>query len=128
MNARKQKPRYRKCRRNPNRKNLYECRRAYSKAEANFALNKRRKKLTTSIVLATATLISVLFLVYAFVQKLEADNQKLVAERMREEALKQKSEAVFEKKRAIEALTRVNNQLVSTLQELEKCRNSKSNK
>lgn len=33
----------------------------------------------TSIVMSLATLLSVLFLVYAFVQKLEADKQKEIA-------------------------------------------------
>jgi WD40 repeat protein/energy-coupling factor transporter ATP-binding protein EcfA2 len=33
----------------------------------------------TALVLATATIISVLFLIYAFIQKLEADNQREVA-------------------------------------------------
>ena len=53
----------------------------------------KRKKIMTSIVLTMATLISVLFLVYAFVQKLEADKQRALAVEAMEEANKQRTEA-----------------------------------
>src|SRR5688572_33137471 len=52
-----------------------------------------RKKITTGIVLAMATVISVLFLVYAFVQKLEADKQRALAVEATKEAEKQRTEA-----------------------------------
>jgi len=41
----------------------------------------------TALVLATATVISVLFLIYAFVQKLEADNQRKEADSQRDRAI-----------------------------------------
>ncbi len=66
----------------------------YSKKE--FETEQRIKELeqkrklqrarTTALVLATATIISVLFLIYAFVQKLEADNQRIAADIARVEA------------------------------------------
>jgi WD40 repeat protein len=69
----------------------------------------------TALVLATATIISVLFLIYAFVQKLEADrNFKLAedrriesdklrvdAENARDEATKAKNNAIESEKRAL---------------------------
>ena len=97
----------------------------YSKKE--FETEQRIKELeqkrklqrarTTALVLATATIISVLFLIYAFVQKLEADNQRIEADNARieadklrvkaeelfKEAEKQRIAAVAAEKRAIEA-------------------------
>lgn len=71
----------------------------------------------TALVLATATIISILFLIYAFVQKLEADaNFKLAevrriesdnlrkdAEKARDEATDAKNKAVESEKRAVAA-------------------------
>jgi hypothetical protein len=48
----------------------------------------------TALVLATATIISVLFLIYAFLQKLEADKQKIIAQQQSIEAQKQRDIAV----------------------------------
>lgn len=53
----------------------------------------KRKNMRTSIVLAMATLISILFLIYAFMQKLEADKQRALAVASMEEANKQRAEA-----------------------------------
>ena len=47
----------------------------------------KRKKIKTSIVLTMATLISVLFLMYAFVKKLEAEKQTKIATKQRELAI-----------------------------------------
>jgi C4-dicarboxylate-specific signal transduction histidine kinase len=67
----------------------------------------RRKKIMTSIVLTMATLISVLFLVYAFMQKQEADKQramvveaKMEADHQREEAVKMRLTAEYAKMEA----------------------------
>lgn len=61
----------------------------------------------TALVLATATIISILFLIYAFVQKLEADDAKVKAQAAEKEAVKnlelaeaQKKIALAEKERA----------------------------
>lgn len=87
----------------------------YSKKE--FETEQRIKELeqkrklqrarTTALVLATATVISVLFLIFAFVQKLEADDQRekaVIAQEAAEknylEAEKQKAAALVEKERA----------------------------
>lgn len=52
----------------------------------------------TALVLATATIISILFLIYAFIQKLEAD--KNLAESQRQEKLAKDATAVAEQQRA----------------------------
>ena len=53
----------------------------------------KRKKIMTSIVLTGATVISVLFLTYAFIQKLEADKQREFAIMAKMEADQQRAEA-----------------------------------
>lgn len=71
----------------------------------------------TALVLATATIISVMFLIYAFVQKLQADenyklaevrriesdNLRVEAEKARDEATIAKNKAVESEKRAVAA-------------------------
>jgi WD40 repeat protein len=52
----------------------------------------------TALVLATATIISILFLIYAFIQKLEAD--KNLAESIKQEQLAKAATAVAEQQRA----------------------------
>jgi hypothetical protein len=58
----------------------------------------------TALILATATVISILFLIYAFVQKLEADNQKELAqanliESQRQEKLAKEAQVIAEEQR-----------------------------
>ncbi len=58
----------------------------------------------TALVLATATIISVLFLIYAFIQKLEADKQTVIAqanliESQRQEKLAKEAQAIAEEQR-----------------------------
>lgn len=57
---------------------------------------KRARK--TALVLATSTIVSILFLIYAFLQKLEADAQSKRAEEYRVEAVLAKEEAEKQKK------------------------------
>lgn len=64
----------------------------------------------TALVLATATIISILFLIYAFVQKLQADeNYKLAEQRriesdnLRKDAEKARDEATDAKNKAVES-------------------------
>jgi len=93
----------------------------YSKKE--FETEQRIKELeqkrklqrarTTALVLATATIISILFLIYAFVQKLEADDQRekaVLAQKQAEDnyllAEEQRKIALVEKEKA-EAAQRV---------------------
>ena len=52
------------------------------------------RKIMSSVVLTLATLISVLFLVYAFMQKQEADMQRKAAETAKMEADIQRAEAM----------------------------------
>lgn len=85
----------------------------YSKKE--FETEQRIKELeqkrklqrarTTALVLATATIISILFLIYAFVQKLEADDARQQAEvnlieSQRQEKLAKEAQAFAELQRA----------------------------
>lgn len=53
----------------------------------------------TAIVLGVAALIAILFFVFAYLQKIDADNNRILAEKGRVEAEKQKS--IAEKERAI---------------------------
>jgi len=56
-----------------------------------------RRARVTAIVLGIAALIAILFFVFAYLQKIEADNNRLLAEKGRQEAEKQKS--IAEKER-----------------------------
>jgi type II secretory pathway component PulC len=51
--------------------------------------DEKKRKMVSSILLTLATLLSVLFLVYAFVQKLEADHLRVEAENLRVESVRQ---------------------------------------
>lgn len=57
----------------------------------------------TALVLATATIISILFLIYAFVQKLEADRQRDLAVVLQKQAEDAKLAAQESEKRAVAA-------------------------
>jgi hypothetical protein len=58
--------------------------------QSNF---EKKQKIKTAIVLTLATVVSILFLVYAFMQKLEADKQRSMAVAAQQEAEKQRGEA-----------------------------------
>ena len=58
--------------------------------QSNF---EKKQKMRTAIVLTLATIISLLFLVYAFMQKLEADKQRAIAVAEKMEADQQRAEA-----------------------------------
>ena len=49
----------------------------------------KKRKMASSILFTLATLLSVLFLVYAFVKKTEADKFRVEAENLRVEAVRQ---------------------------------------
>ena len=51
----------------------------------------KKRKIKTTIVLTLATLISLLFLVYAFIKKLEADKQREIAVIEKMEAERQRT-------------------------------------
>jgi choline-glycine betaine transporter len=92
----------------------------------------KRKQLRTSIVLALATLLSVLFLVYAFIQKLEADKQaelatemKMEAERQRAEADKHRLTAEHERHQAMAARDEAERQRALAEEALANCQKSK---
>lgn len=92
----------------------------------------KRKKLITAIVLSVATFISVLFLVYAFMQKLEADKNstlarllkieadlfRVEAERLRDLADKQRIESEVSRAEA-------DRQRLMALEALENCKKNK---
>lgn len=67
----------------------------------------------TALVLATATIISVLFLIYAFIQKLEADNQREVAVKAQLEAEKNFKEAEIQRQAAVEAKNEADKQRIA---------------
>lgn len=92
----------------------------------------KRRKLTTAITLALATLLSVLFLVYAFVKKLEADalrieaqEQRVEAEKQREEAVKQRLTAEYSRHAAELVREEAEKQSLLAHEALENCRKSK---
>jgi preprotein translocase subunit SecF len=69
----------------------------------------KRKKMMTSIVLTMGTLMSILFLIYTFMQKLEADKQteiavkaKMEADRNRIEAETMRITAEYHQKQAVQ--------------------------
>ncbi|MBL6445902.1 High-affnity carbon uptake protein Hat/HatR [Fulvivirga sp. 29W222] len=66
----------------------------------------------TALILASATVISIMFLIYAFIQKAEADSERLKAEQNKNEALAQESIAKENEKRA-----KVNEELARKEQE-----------
>ena len=57
----------------------------------------------TALVLATATIVSILFLIYAFIQKLAADEQRDLAVKLQQEAVAAKNAADIAKNDAIKA-------------------------
>src|SRR5688572_12642477 len=88
----------------------------------------KRKKLMTAVVLLLSTLISVLFLVYAFIQKTEADKNanlsiqlKIQADQMRVEAERQRIEAVYAQRQAIAAREEADKQRALAMEALENC-------
>lgn len=85
----------------------------------------KRKKIITSVVLAIATLVSVLFLVYAFMQKLEADQLRIEAEQFRMEAERQKTIAEQNEAMAMASRAEAERQRALAEQALEDCRKSK---
>ncbi|GEM_PF-2368119 len=85
----------------------------------------KRKQLTTAIVLALATLLSVIFLLYAFIQKLEADKQTALAIEMRMEAEKQREEAERQRLMAEYQKMEAEKQRVLALEALANCEKSK---
>ena len=58
--------------------------------QSNF---EKKQKVRTSIILTLATVISILFLFYAFKQKLEAERQRDIATVLKEEAMKSREQA-----------------------------------
>lgn len=69
-------------------------------------LEQKRKLQRTrivAIVLGSAVIICILFLIYAFVQKAEADTQRLLAQNKTQEALEAKARAEINERRAKEA-------------------------
>jgi len=94
--------------------------------------NEKKRKMVSSILLALATLLSVLFLVYAFVQKLEADAQRekaVVAQQQAEESFveaeRQRRIALEEKQKAEIAKLEADRQRAIAQQALEDCKKTK---
>ena len=85
----------------------------------------KRSKLKTFIVLSLATFISVLFLVYAFIQKLEADKQKEVSVQFIVEAQKQREEAEKQRAMAFAAQKEADKQRVLAIEALKNCEKNK---
>ncbi len=88
-----------------------------------------RRARATAIILGIAAIIAILFFVYAYLQKIDADKnlveaniQKSEAKKQQAEAEIQKSAAIFSQKQAEKAKNqaeKLNNQLQSTLKQLQ---------
>ena len=79
----------------------------------------------TALVLATATIISILFLIYAFIQKLEADKQTELAkanliESQRQEKLAKEAQALAEEQRKVADAARIEAQKQQKIAEEQK--------
>jgi cytochrome c-type biogenesis protein CcmH/NrfG len=85
----------------------------------------KRKRLVTAMVLALATLLSVLFLLVAFVQKQVADKSRVEAENQRMEAERQAELAQQSRIAAEHAQLQARQQLEQALAELENCKKEK---
>lgn len=85
----------------------------------------KRKKVVTAVVLAISTLISVLFLIYAFMQKLEADAQREIAVQLKVEAEKQREMAEVNRKVAEYAQREAEVQRKKAEEALAECQKSK---
>jgi len=84
-----------------------------------------RRTRATAIILGIAFLVAILFFVFAYLQKIEADEKTLFAEQQQQEAQRQKEEAKIQQERAEEQTKIVNQQkerIQGTLDELEKQR------
>ena len=90
--------------------------------DSNF---EKKRKVRTAIVLTISTLVSVLFLIYAFVQKLEADKQREIAVKSQLEAEVQRAAA--ERQREVAEYQRMlaEKSALEAAKALEECRNSK---
>lgn len=85
----------------------------------------KRKKVMTSIILTLSTIISILFLIYAFMQKLEADMQRKAAEEARIEAEHQRTEAEKMRLTAEYAKAEAEKQRALAVEALAACEKSK---
>lgn len=92
----------------------------------------KKRKMVSSILLTLATLLSVLFLVYAFMQKLEADAQRekaVVAQQQAEESFaeaeRQRQIALEEKEKAEIAKLEAERQQAIAQQALDDCKKTK---
>lgn len=85
----------------------------------------KRRKLMTGVMLSISTFISVLFMVYAFIQKQEADYQKEAAVKAQIEA--EKNFMLAEEQRSIAQAAQVEaeQQRALALQALEDCKKTK---
>jgi Flp pilus assembly protein TadB len=85
----------------------------------------KSRKLKSSIILFFATLISILFLVYAFIQKQEADKQKEIAVRAMTMAEEQRAEAEQQRRAAEAARIEAVNQQALAAEALANCEKNK---
>lgn len=90
--------------------------------DSNF---EKKGKFRTAIVLTLATVISILFLVFAFIQKLEAEKQREISERLQMEAERQRELAVQQKIAAEYQLRQAEQNATEAAKALEECQNSK---
>ncbi|MEO5599749.1 MAG: High-affnity carbon uptake protein Hat/HatR [Cyclobacteriaceae bacterium] len=64
---------------------------------------KLKRARITALILASATIVSLIFLVFAIIQKSEADNQRIIAVDLKNDALASQKEAEAERAKAEEA-------------------------
>jgi hypothetical protein len=90
--------------------------------QSNFEMKRARK---TALVLATTTIISILFLIYAFLQKKEADKQAVIAVEMKMEAEKQREIAEASREMAVLAQQEAERQRILADKALADCERNK---
>lgn len=85
----------------------------------------KRRKIMTAITLAFAAAISVLFLLYAFIQKQEAEKQKELSVQLKAEAEKQREIAEHQRLLAEKAMEEAMRLRVLAEEALRNCENRK---
>jgi len=89
---------------------------------SNFEMRRSRR---IAVVLAAAMILSILFFVYAFLQRIEADKQRAIAIVNLEEARRSEQEGMIMAEMARKQQAIAEQQLTQALQALENCKKSK---
>jgi hypothetical protein len=90
-----------------------------------FYRKAKKKSRITAIVLASATVISLIFLVFAFAQKAVADKATVKAYQLEQEAIKLRSATEEQQRQAREHLMLKDKQISELTEQLQRCSNKK---